>query len=132
MINMYADLSTATGITINDLRQAIAVQQYQELDARSGTRYVEYLQSHFGVTNGDERLQRSEYLGGTHKPLNIMQVAQTNGTTQDSPQANLAAIGQTQLFDEQRIRKTFTEHGFLMTVGVVRYYHTYQQGLEKM
>lgn len=129
---LVADLSTATGISINDLREAIAMQQYLELDARSGTRYVEYLQAHFGVTNGDERLQRSEYLGGTHKPLGVTQIPQTSGNTDTTPQANLAALGQTGIFGEERINKTFTEHGYLISVGVVRYYHTYQQGLEKM
>lgn len=108
------------------------MQQYLELDARSGTRYVEYLQAHFGVTNGDARLQRSEYLGGTHKPLGVTQIPQTSANSDTTPQANLAALGQTGIFGEERINKTFTEHGYLISVGVVRYYHTYQQGLEKM
>ena len=36
-----ADLSTVTAATINDLRKAVAVQQYYEALARGGSRYEE-------------------------------------------------------------------------------------------
>ncbi|GAC77774.1 major capsid protein [uncultured marine virus] len=49
--NLMADLTQATGISINDLRQSFAVQKVLERDARSGTRYPEILKSHFGVTD---------------------------------------------------------------------------------
>lgn len=131
--NLYADLSEATGITINDLRNAITIQQMLELDARSGTRYTEYLHGHFGVNNGDLRMQRSEYLGGFHKPLGIQQVPQLSSTS-DTPQGNLAAFGETRVRegDTQAIKKTFSEHGYILTVATVRYYHTYQQGLDRL
>lgn len=45
----YADLTTATAITVNALRLAIMTQSLLELDNRGGTRYVEILRSHFGV-----------------------------------------------------------------------------------
>ena len=48
---MYADLSSATAATINDLRQAFQIQKLLERDARGGSRYVELLKSHFGVTS---------------------------------------------------------------------------------
>lgn len=41
--NLYADLSTATAATINQLRQSIALQQMLEIDARGGTRYNELI-----------------------------------------------------------------------------------------
>ena len=44
-----ADLANAIGPTVNELRQAIQVQRILERDARSGTRYTEIVQSHFGV-----------------------------------------------------------------------------------
>lgn len=41
--NLYADISAATGISINELRLAFATQQYYERLARSGSRYIELL-----------------------------------------------------------------------------------------
>lgn len=129
---VYADLSNATGLTINQLRESITLQQMLELDARAGTRYTEYLKSHFGVENGDARLQRSEYLGGFHQPLGVQQVPQTSASSEGTPQATLAAFGETRLVEEGVIRKTFTEHSYVITMGVIRYYHTYQQGLDAL
>ena len=61
---VVADLSTATAATINQLREAFQLQRMLEKDALSGTRYIEIIKSHFGVTSPDARLQRPEYLGG--------------------------------------------------------------------
>ena len=49
--NMRADLSEATAATINALRSAFQVQKLYERDARGGTRYVEIIKAHFGVTS---------------------------------------------------------------------------------
>lgn len=133
--NLYADLSSATGISINDLRQAIAYQHMLEKDARSGTRYVEYLRAHFGVNSPDATQQRAEYLGGYHKPLNVNTVPQTSNTIDSggvkSPQAGLAAFGESFL-SQSMINKTFLEHGYLILVACVRYEHSYQQGVEQL
>ena len=56
-------------INVNDLRFAFQYQKMLERDARSGSRYVEYIAAHYGVQAGDSRLQRSEFLGGRHMPL---------------------------------------------------------------
>ena len=133
--NLYADLSQATGISINDLRQAISYQHMLEKDARSGTRYVEYLRAHFGVNSPDATQQRAEYLGGYHKPLNVNTVPQTSNTVDaggvKSPQAGLAAFGESFL-SQSVINKTFLEHGYLILVACVRYEHSYQQGVEQL
>jgi hypothetical protein len=129
--NLYADLSQATGISINDLRQAIAYQHMLEKDARSGTRYVEYLRSHFGVNSPDATQQRAEYLGGYHKPLNVNTVPQTSSTVDTSALGNLGAFGESFL-SQSIINKTFLEHGYLILVACVRYEHSYQQGVEQL
>lgn len=126
--NLYADLSEATGITVTQIRNAVAIQQYLELDAIGGTRYIEFLENHFGVSNGDARLQRAEYLGGNTQTLNVQQVAQTSDSTSSSPQANLAGYGLSGLNDNGVINKVFTEHSMLLVLAVVRYKNTYQQG----
>ena len=129
-VNLVADLSQATAATINQLRLAFQVQKLYERDARGGTRYIEILKSHFGVTSPDSRLQRPEYLGGNRIPININQVLQTSQTSDQSPQGN--PVGQSLTTDTHRdFIKSFVEHGFVIGVMVARYDHTYQQGLER-
>jgi len=129
--SIVADLSEATAATINQLRQAFQVQKLYERDARGGTRYIEILKSHFGVTSPDARLQRPEYLGGGSSPINVNPVAQTSETTVDSPQANLAAFG-TVGMSGHGFKKSFVEHCVIIGVVSIRADLTYQQGLNRM
>lgn len=128
---LIADLSQATGATINQLRQAFAIQRLYEKDARGGTRYTEVIRAHFGVISPDGRQQRPEYLGGVSIPINMDQVLQTSGTTETSPQGNTAAYSLTN-FAENMFTKSFTEHGYVIGLCAIRTQHTYQQGLERM
>jgi len=131
---MYADLSTATAATINQLRQSFQIQKLLERDARGGTRYTEIIRSHFGVVSPDARLQRPEYLGGGSTPVSINPVAQTSATglaEDTSPQGNLAAFG-TALAYNHGFTYNATEHGVLIGLVSVRADLTYQQGLPRM
>lgn len=129
--NLWADLSQATASTVNQLRLAFQLQKMFEKDARGGTRYTEILLNHFGVQSPDARLQRSEYLGGKKIPITMAQVVQTSSTDSTSPQGNTAAFSYT--FDKTHIcTKSFTEHGLIIVLAMVRTTHTYQQGLAKM
>lgn len=130
---MIADLSKATAATINQLRQAFALQTLYETDARGGTRYIEIIKAHFGVTSPDARLQRPEYLGGKRIPLNVQQVIQTSATNENdfTPQGNIAAYSHTP-DSSNSFTKSFTEHGILLGLVCVRTERTYQQGIEKM
>lgn len=128
--NLYADLKTTNGITINALRQSIQLQELNEKDARGGTRYIEMIMEHFGVRSDDGRQQRPEFLGGNHQLMSVTQVAQTSGTTTDSPQGNLAAFSLTNA-NNNLIQKSFTEHGYIMILTAVRTNHTYQQGINR-
>lgn len=125
----YGD-GSLTAATINQLRIAFQIQKLYERDARGGTRYIEILKSHFGVTSPDARLQRPEYLGGSRIPININQVVQNSGTTDTSPQGTTAAYSLT-TDTHSDFTKSFVEHGFVLGVMVARYDHTYQQGLER-
>jgi hypothetical protein len=126
-----ADLETVTGATINNLRQAFAVQQFMEADARGGTRYREIISNHFGVTIDDKTVQIPEYLGGQRYMINVSQVVQTSATDTTSPQGNAAAISVTP-FTENSSTKSFQEHGYVIGVCCIRNDNTYQQGLERM
>lgn len=117
--------------TINQLRLAFQIQKLYERDARGGTRYIEILKSHFGVTSPDARLQRPEYLGGNRIPITINQVVQNSGTMSgETPQGTTTAYSLTTDV-HQEFTKSFVEHGFIIGVMVARYDHTYQQGLER-
>lgn len=126
-----ADLSSATPISINDLRQAFQIQKLYERDARGGTRYTEILRSHFGVISPDARLQRPEYLGGSSARISINPVQQTSSTNETTPQGNLAAFGV--VSDSfHGFSKSFVEHGYVFGFVNVRADLTYQQGLNRM
>lgn len=130
--DIYADLSEATAITINQLREGFQIQRMFERDARGGTRYTEIIKSHFGVTSPDARLQRPEYLGGGSSPVNITPIANTAGVTgATTVLADLAAIGTT-IINKHGFTKSFTEHGIVIGLINVRADLTYQQGLNKM
>lgn len=131
--NLFADLSTATAATINQIRQAFQIQRLLERDARGGTRYTEIVRSHFGVISPDARLQRPEYLGGGYSPVNINPVAQTSGTGQTgqtTPLGNLAGFGTA--VGRHGFSQSFTEHGYVLGLINVRADLSYQQGLRKM
>jgi len=123
---LNANLASATASTVNELRQAIQVQRLLEKDARSGTRYIEIVRSHFGVTSDDARQQRPEYLGGGSTPINITPIART-----DSSPGSLGAMGTTG-FTRHGFVKSFTEHCVIIGLACVRADLTYQEGLDRM
>lgn len=132
--SMYADLTNAGSIgnqtTINQLRQAFAIQKMYEKDARGGSRYTEVIRTHFGVISPDARQQRPEYIGGKRIPINMTQVVQNSATGEVSPQGNTAAYSLT-IDNDDMVTKSFTEHGFVMALACVRTDRTYQQGIER-
>lgn len=126
---MTADLSAVTASTINELRQAFAVQHYYEALARGGSRYREIIRSLFGTLISDKTVQIPEYLGGGRYMINISQVIQTSESGK-TPQGNTGAVSVTP-FNENSFTKSFEEHGFIIGVCCVRHDRTYQQGLER-
>lgn len=128
--SLKADLSTATAVTINDLRRAIALQKFYEISARAGSRYKETIMGHFHVTSSDARLQRPEYLGGGVSTINISEIPQTSATGSASPQGNLAGKG----FGIGRSnRSSFfaEEHGYLIGILSIIPDAIYYQGIDK-
>ena len=128
--SLKADLATATAVTINDLRRAIALQKFYEISARAGSRYKETIMGHFHVTSSDARLQRPEYLGGGVSTINISEIPQTSATGSASPQGNLAGKG----FGIGRSnRSSFfaEEHGYLIGILSIIPDAIYFQGVNK-
>lgn len=126
------DLGSITAATINDLRKAVAVQQYYEALARGGSRYREQVQTLWNVVISDKTVQVPEYLGGGRYHVNMNQIVQTSGqqTANDTPIGETGAISVTPV-NESSFTKSFEEHGFVIGVCCVRHNHSYQQGLER-
>lgn len=129
---LKADLSVATATTINELRNAIAVQQYYEAMARGGSRYREQVQALWDVTISDKTAQIPEYLGGGRYRVGMNQIVQTSGqqSENDTPIGETGAMSVTPI-NESSFTKSFEEHGFVIGVLCVRHNRTYQQGLER-
>lgn len=132
IVYLGANLNAVTAATINDLRKAVAVQQYYEALARGGSRYREQVQTLWNVVISDKTVQVPEYLGGGRYHVNINQIVQTSGqqTNADTPIGETGAMSVTPI-NESSFTKSFEEHGFVIGVCCVRHNHSYQQGLER-
>lgn len=127
--NNVVDLSSATTFNVADLRLAVQIQRYLEMNARAGYRYTEFLQAHFGTSPRDDRLDRPEYIGGFRQPINISEVLQTSqtGTT---PQGNLAGHGI--MAGSHRVgRYHVQEYGLIMGIAYIAPRTAYQQGIRR-
>lgn len=122
-------ITGVTPISVNELRMAFQLQKWYERSALYGGRYVSMLKGQYGVTSPDATLQRSEYLGGNRVPINITQVENTT-SGEGTPLGELGAYSATSDVHSDFI-KSFTEHGFVLGVSVVRYRHTLSQGVER-
>nr|DAT86657.1 MAG TPA: Major capsid protein [Microviridae sp.] len=132
VVYLGADLASVSATTINDLRKAVAVQQYYEALARGGSRYREQVQALWNVVISDKTVQVPEYLGGGRYRVNMNQIVQTSGqqSDTDTPIGETGAMSVTPI-NESSFTKSFEEHGFVIGVCCVRHNHSYQQGLER-
>lgn len=128
--NLYADLSTATAASVNDLRLAMALQRYQEARARYGSRYTEYLR-YLGVRSSDARLQRPEYLGGGKATISFSEVLQTGPDTSDDGVGTLKGHGVAAL-RSRKYRRFFEEHGCVISLLSVRPRTMYGNALNRL
>lgn len=127
---IFADLSGASAITVNALRQALALQSFEEARARYGSRYVEYLR-YLGVKSSDARLQRPEYLGGGKQTIQFSEVLATAASTTPA-----TAVGEMKghgisAMRSNRYRRFFEEHGIVLSLMSVLPKTMYVQGLSR-
>lgn len=127
---LAADLSGVSGLTIAEFRETIQLQALAEIENRGGHRYTEILYSVFNTVSPDFRLQRPEYLGGSTTPIYIVPVAQTSATAGSEPQGQLAAYGSA-FGTNNGFTKSFTEHGYILSIMCVDADQTYSQGLHR-
>lgn len=124
---LYADLSQASAVTVNVLREALALQRYEEARSRYGSRYTEYLR-YLGVSSSDARLQRPEYLGGGKDTIQFSEVLQTAQGTDPVGEMRGHGISTAR---SRRFRRFFEEHGFIISLFCVRPKTIYGNGLAR-
>lgn len=127
---LIADLSSASAITVNALREALALQRFEEARARYGSRYTEYLR-YLGVRSSDARLQRPEYLGGGKQTLQFSEVLQTGPDDAGDGVANLKGHGIGAL-RSNRYRRFIEEHGIILSFLSTKPRTVYAQGVNRM
>jgi len=132
---IYADLSSATAASINDLREAFAFQRYEEARARYGSRYSEYLR-YLGIRSSDARLQRPEYLGGGKQTIQFSEVLQTAPVYDSTEEEFVGDVGALKghgigAMRSNRYRRFFEEHGYVISMFSVQPITVYMQGLAR-
>lgn len=127
---LTADLTGSATTSIQDMRQAFAIQRWLERSNRGGSRYIEQILAFFGVKSKDSRLQRAEYLGGGKIPVMISEVLQTSETG-STAQGNLAGHGVAAGVNAGFTRY-FTEHGIIMGIMSVMPRTAYCQGIPRL
>lgn len=126
-----ADLSEATASTIIELRRAFKLQEFLEINARGGSRYIENIKAHFGVNSSDKRLQRPEFLGGISSPVVISEVLQTSSNdTEPTPQGNMAGHG-ISVGTGGYVSKYCEEHGYIIGIMSVMPMSSYYHGVPR-
>lgn len=116
--------------TVNDLRRAMKLQEWLELNARGGTRYTESINAHFGVRSSDARLQRPEYITGSKSPVVISEVLNTTGEDGGLPQGNLAGHG-VSVVSGSYGNYFCEEHGYIIGIMSILPDPAYQQGIPR-
>lgn len=128
--NLKADLSTAQSITVEDFRRAVRLQEWLEINARSGNRINEFIKNHYGVTPDDLRLDRPQYLGGGISNISFSEVLQTSSSDTTTPQGNMSGhginVGNSRMFSQM-----FKEHGFIIGIMSIQPEATYFNPTQK-
>nr|QJB20430.1 MAG: major capsid protein [Microvirus sp.] len=125
---LQADLSSVTAATISDLRRASAIQRFEEMRSRFGSRYSEYLRA-WGVRSSDGRLQRPEYLGGGRQTIQFSEVLQTAEGTDPVGSLKGHGIG---AMRSNKYRRYFEEHGYVISLISVQPKTMYAQGINRL
>lgn len=126
----YLDNIESLGITVNDLRRSVRLQEWLEKNARGGARYIEQILSHFGVKSSDARLQRPEFLGGSKQPIVISEVLATFNNA-ETPGGQMYGHG-VSAGGGHGFNRFFEEHGVILGIMSVLPRTNYQQGVPKL
>lgn len=129
--NLYAELTNSIALGVDELRAAFQTRKFLQREARAGNRYIESILAHFGVRSSDYRLQRTQYLGGVSTDVASTALYQTSATDNTSPQGNQSGILYAAGTNNNHIRMSFEEHGYLMVITWVMPRTGYYQGISR-
>ena len=126
----YADLSQASSATINELREAIALQKFAEMRQIYGSTYEKMLKSDYNIRPKDMRLNNSEILATGRGMLQFSEVLATaeTGASVDVGDMKGHAIAAVK---SNRYRAFIEEHGYLISYVTIRPKPVYTQGVER-
>lgn len=82
--NNYVEIDNnqgSTKISVNDIRNAFALDKLASITMRAGKTYKEQIEAHFGISVDEGRDGKCEYLGGFDSNMQVGDVTQTSGTT---------------------------------------------------
>lgn len=122
--------------TVEDLRAATSLQRYLERNNYVGTKVINQLLAHFGIAPSPERLDMSEFLGGSNFPIQIGDITSTMGGVSSSNPSTTGlglqagkgiGAGQT-----ETVRYHAKEHGVFMTLMSILPDTAYYQGIPKV
>jgi hypothetical protein len=128
--DLTADLSTATGVSVNDLKEAWAFQKFMENRYKFGSRYSEFVK-HLGGYDGNARLERPEFISASSANISFSEVLQTapdSGTS--TVVGEMKGHGITGI-KGRRAFKYFGEHGHLLGLMFIRPEAIYTNGLHR-
>lgn len=114
---------------ITDLRRAFRLQEFLEKIITGGKRYIETLMTIFGVRSSDARLQRPEYISGSKFNITVSEVlATTDMDTQSLGEMGGHGIS---VSGTDSVTYRCEEHGWLISLFVIRPDTAYQDGLHR-
>nr|WCD56453.1 MAG: major capsid protein [Microviridae sp.] len=126
--------ATIPAVTVEELRIRMQLQQWTEREnlanGNGQGRYKQSLYAHWGVTGGDGRLQRAEFIGGSRQPVMINEISQMSAPTDSDPLGQLAGQGVSSSAG-RGYRYRVPEHGFIIGLIAVTPRTAYMQGLRK-
>lgn len=126
---------TSTSADVEDLRMMFAIQRWQEINARGGVRYTEFLRAQYGTSPRDERLQRPEFIGGCKSPIIVQNVLQQSNAENNSAQQKTLVgtkYGQGMTADVNNLGTYYaSEFGVMMIVAFLRPKTSYMQGINR-
>lgn len=127
--SLFADLSSVVSNTVQQLNQMYALYRFFMKDTYNGNRYVEFIESHFGVRVPDSTLERPLFLGRHTQVAAFSEVYQTSGATASGNTLGDYAgkgvcAGNGFLFQQK-----FLEHGYLFVIMSIVPEASYFQGI---
>lgn len=124
-INLWADASAATGPSVRQLYNSLALFSLYDKRGTFGTRLIEQIRGSFGLEVPDGLVDRAEYLGGSNQSLNNIPVLNTTSVDAGSMVGNSVTLTGMNSFD-----KGFNEWGIVIGCSCTRIKHSYPQGIQ--